>query len=86
MCVESSNELAPLKHERQLLLSTCLAYVLLEIKLQNLSSERYEFFVQNMNFWMSKYEYLFFKVGRSVRATNSCVKKVVDNVMIREWW
>ena len=27
--------------------------------------KKYDFFVQNTNFWMPKYEFLFFEVGRS---------------------
>ena len=65
------------KHERQsekqLLFLTWFAYVLIEIKLQNLSSEEYEFLVQNMNFWMSNYEFLFSKVGRFDQAMNLVV-------------
>ena len=53
------DELALLKHkrqsEKQLLLSTCFTYVLIEIKFQNPSSEKYEFFC-------AKYEFLDVKI------------------------
>ena len=59
MWAASSNELALLKNERRQLV---FRYVLIEIKLQSLSSEQYEFFVKNMNFCFSKLAglYLYF--------------------------